>query len=200
MGTWRPRHSGHASSGKLNCREAAGPEQESGCSSADCHYSPVASFISHLRGSHLPFSRPRVGDRLPMPTAPDRSTCTLRTKRAVRVGQFPGDNFAALRTIDDRWFHDHSLKTEPTGRMTRRRPARPTPAAFFFIHGGAHSAHPRSRISPALLPMLSGRFDLFNCSSSHIGLTRRETSREKHGSAIQLFDLEVESKLPSGRK
>jgi hypothetical protein len=27
-----------------------------------------------------------------------------------------------------------------------------------------------------------------------------ENRREKHGSAIQLFDLKVESKLPSGRK
>ena len=95
---------------------------------------------------------------------------TLRTKRAVWVGQFPSHNFAALRTIDDRWFHDHSLKTEPTGRMTGRGTCQAGACRFLF-YSRRHCAS-TVRFPPRLLPMLSVRFDLFNCSSHHTWLSR----------------------------
>lgn len=52
---------------------------------------------------------------------------TLGTKRTVRVGRIPRDYLAALRTINNRSFHNHSLEKQ------NGRDLRPAMATLFLI-------------------------------------------------------------------
>jgi hypothetical protein len=79
-------------------------------------------FLFFRLGNAIPF-------RCPLPEIDQFAT--LGTKRTVRVGRIPRDNLAALRTINNRSFHNHSLEKQ-NGRGLR--PATATP----FFDSNSH--------------------------------------------------------------
>src|SRR5688572_6333761 len=85
--------------------------------------------------------------RCPLPEIDQLAT--LGTKRTIRVGWVPGDNLATPGTINNRWFHNHSLEKQ-NGRGLR--PVTATPLLIqTAVIGAPNRFPPVSRCYPDYL-------------------------------------------------
>jgi hypothetical protein len=102
----------------------------------------VSLFLVFVRLIVLLFFRLGNAIRFRCPLPEIDQLATLGTKRTIRVGRVPGDNLAAPGTINNRWFHNHSLEKQ-NGRSLRPITAAPLLIQIAVI--GPQTVFPRFR-------------------------------------------------------